>query len=360
MKIYSKRVRKLALAGVAAAGFCQPVAALAQATETADQAPTEDQASDGLADIIVTAQKRSENNQTTPIAISVLSDAALTDRHVQSLVDLGDGAIPSLRIAPFFSRPGALIINVRGIGVLSDSNQPARDQGVGVYVDGVYLGRAQGLGTALYDVENIEVLKGPQGTLFGRNTEGGAVSIVTKRPSGKFKMNTTFGVGNYGAYQASTHIDLPEAANISLKFDGVITYRGPFVSNPQPGALGFNSYDKRGLRFEALWKPARQFQRRLCLRHVLRRDQHAVSAVHLRRHRPSSDGDGGGDRCRVALPIFPTSSSRSRASFSPIGVPQQASVGITDGLRLGLDWDVAPKLTIKSITVLSPPDPEPV
>ena len=63
---------------------------------------------------------------------------------------------PSPKVAPFFSRPGALIVNIRGVGVLSDSNQPARDQGVGIYIDGVYQGRAQGLGSALCDIENMK------------------------------------------------------------------------------------------------------------------------------------------------------------------------------------------------------------
>jgi iron complex outermembrane receptor protein len=81
-----------------------------------------------LDEVVVTAEKRPQSLQKTPISISVLSGNDLVNRHVQSLTDLGDGAIPSLRVAPFFSRPGALIVNVRGVGVLSDSNQPARDQ----------------------------------------------------------------------------------------------------------------------------------------------------------------------------------------------------------------------------------------
>ncbi|HEY3694874.1 TonB-dependent receptor plug domain-containing protein [Phenylobacterium sp.] len=133
----------------------------------------------GLDEIVVTAQKRETKLQDTPISISALQSEDLVARHAQSLEDLGDGSIPSLRIAPFFARSPALTVGTRGIGALGDANQPARDQAVGVYVDGVYLGRAQGLGSALYDVERIEVLKGPQGTLFGRNTEGGAISIVT-------------------------------------------------------------------------------------------------------------------------------------------------------------------------------------
>ena len=205
------------------------LAAAEPASAAADAAAADDSANAPLGEIIVTAQKRSENLQSTPIAISVLKGDDLANRHVQSLLDLGDGAVPSLKVAPFFSRPGALIVNIRGVGVLGDSNQPARDQGVGVYIDGVYQGRAQGLGSALYDIENIEVLKGPQGTLFGRNTEGGAVNIVTKKPSGQFKLNATVGYGNYNSHKGEVHLDLPEFANISVKVDGILTTREAFV-----------------------------------------------------------------------------------------------------------------------------------
>src|SRR6185312_7986047 len=179
----------------------------------------------GLEEVVVSAQKRETNLQDTPIAISVLGGEDLSDRHVLSLDDLGDGTIPSLRVAPFFARNSALTIGMRGIGALGDANQPARDQAVGVYVDGIYLGRAQGLGSALYDVSRIEVLKGPQGTLFGRNTEGGAVSIVTKQPTGRFGVNAAAGFGDFGAYKAEAHVDLPELHDVSIKLDGLISKR---------------------------------------------------------------------------------------------------------------------------------------
>jgi iron complex outermembrane receptor protein len=92
-----------------------------------------------------------------------------------------------------------------------DANQPAREQGVGIYIDGVYLGRQHGLNAGLFDVERIEVLKGPQGTLFGRNTEGGALSIVSKAPTGEFGGRVTAGVGNLGAYNGDLHLDLPRS-----------------------------------------------------------------------------------------------------------------------------------------------------
>ena len=161
-------------AAVAAAGAADDAAAA--------QAPSSDPQ---IEEVVVTATKRETNLQDTPIAISVLNTKSLDDRHVQSLYDLADGAVPSLRVATFEARQSALTIGIRGIVPL-DANQPAREQGVGIYIDGIYLGRQHGLNAALFDVERIEVLKGPQGTLFGRNTEGGALSIVTKAPTGKF------------------------------------------------------------------------------------------------------------------------------------------------------------------------------
>jgi iron complex outermembrane receptor protein len=130
----------------------------AEASEAADA--SEAAAYDGANDIVVTATKRETNLQETPIAISVLGSEALKERHVQSIYDLADGGVPSLRVATFEARQSALTIGIRGIVPL-DANQPAREQGVGIYLDGVYLGRQHGLNAALFDLERIEVLKGP-------------------------------------------------------------------------------------------------------------------------------------------------------------------------------------------------------
>jgi iron complex outermembrane receptor protein len=288
-----------------------------------------------LDEVVVTAEKRPQSLQKTPISISVLSGNDLVNRHVQSLTDLGDGAIPSLRVAPFFSRPGALIVNVRGVGVLSDSNQPARDQGVGVYIDGVYMGRPQGLGAALYDIENIEVLKGPQGTLFGRNTEGGALNIVTKRPSGKFKMNTTVGAGNFGSYKAETHIDLPEFNNLSVKLDAIVSHRDGLVKNPLAGASDFNGYDKRGVHGEVMWKPSSDFTVDLSA------DTSYDATTTLYQQLLSA----GTNKLAAAAKI-----QDSRARTAVAGAPEQPSIGKSTGVRLNLEWQVAPSLMLKSIS----------
>lgn len=124
-RLFASSALALLLATPAFAADPDPAPEPAKTTAPDDQKTNAD---GSLNEVIVTAQKRPESLQKTPIAISVLSAEDLQNRHVQSLVDLQDGAIPSLRVAPFYSRNSALIMNIRGIGVLADSNQPARDQ----------------------------------------------------------------------------------------------------------------------------------------------------------------------------------------------------------------------------------------
>jgi len=315
------------LVAIVMAASTQAIAADAAAASAAE-APA-------LEEVVVTAQKRTENLQDTPISVSVLSARAMEDRHVQSLVDLGDGAIPSLKVAPFFSRPGALIMNVRGIGVLSDSNQPARDQGVGVYVDGVYMGRPQGLGSALYDIENIEVLKGPQGTLFGRNTEGGAVNIVTKKPSGKFKLSATAGIGNFGSYKSELHLDLPSFGDFAFKLDGVITAREGWVQNPLQSASDFGGFNKRGIHAGLLWTPSADFT----ADYAYDTSYDSTTTLYAQLLVP-------GPLKYAAISQVQT----SRASTASVGSPQQPSIGKTSGHRLTLDWKINDNMTLKSIS----------
>jgi iron complex outermembrane receptor protein len=239
--------------------LCALVMLGAGAAHAADAAPAPAGAAPatdntGLTEIVVTATKRATNLQKTPIAISVVSDEVIADRHVQSLLDLADGGVPSLRVATFEARQSALTVGIRGI-VPFDQNQTARDTGVGVYIDGVYLGRSQGLNAALFDVQRIEVLKGPQGTLFGRNTEGGAVSIVTRDPSGKFEGRVVAGVGNYGSHSVEGHIDLPGIPQYRHQARRYRAAPGSDRQNPLAGQAGWNQYERTGGRVSAKWTP---------------------------------------------------------------------------------------------------------
>ncbi|MBV1692592.1 TonB-dependent receptor [Novosphingobium sp. G106] len=316
----------------------------------------------GLNDIVVTATKRETNLQKTPIAINVVGAADIQKQHVQSLIDFAQGSIPSLRVATFEARQSALTVGIRGI-VPFDQNQTARDTGVGVYIDGVYLGRSQGLNAALFDVERIEVLKGPQGTLFGRNTEGGALSIVTKAPTGEFDGRVKAGVGNYGQYAGEAHLDLPEFANIAIKIDGVMQHQGATTRNPLVGQLGWNAYNRVGGRIQALWKPFEGLS--LDLSFDKAKDENTPFYSQLVNYNPQGrvvgvyNGAGvltsptTGLACSACIaPLSPlvVVSGDNRQKTAEIGVPQQYSVDRTQGFMGTLKYDIAPSIQLRSIT----------
>ena len=324
------------------------------AESAGDEAAAAEQDPDGLVPIVVTATKRETDLQSTPISIAVMSDEEMKKRHVQSMLDLADGAIPSLRVATFEARSSALTIGMRGIVPL-DANQPAREQGVGIYMDGVYLGRQHGLNAALLDVERIEVLKGPQGTLFGRNTEGGAVNIISRPPSGEFGGRASIGAGNYGSYSGSLHVDLPAIANIAFKVDAAIQHQDATVENPLPGAAGWNFFHRYGARIAARWRPTDTFTADIA--YDIGRDENTPFYSQLLNYNPTG---------RTVLPIsrpagsIPSGTIRAlppivvvsdkRMAVADIGVPQQPSVGKSQGIMGSLRWDATDAVELRSIT----------
>jgi iron complex outermembrane recepter protein len=316
--------------------------------------------------IVVTAFRRETFLQDTPISLGVINTDEIEKRHVQSLHDLADGAIPSLRIATYESRQTALTIGIRGI-VPGDANQPAREQGVGIYIDGVYLGRQHGLNSALFDVERIEVLKGPQGTLFGRNTEGGALSIVTRAPSGEFGGRIVAGAGAFGSYNSALHLDLPEYANISIKIDAVIDHQDATTSNPLPSELGWNYHHRYGARLAARWTPAPNFTADLAVDTA--NDENTPFYSQLLNFNPNGfpvatleEIAAAGNKLppgKIApLPPIVFVSGDHRMSDGDIGVPQQASIDKTEGVMAALNWQPADNLEIRSITAWRSVDSE--
>ncbi|MEP7008604.1 MAG: TonB-dependent receptor, partial [Sphingomonas bacterium] len=342
-----------------------PAAPVTEDAATAQPAAAEPQSTEGaqIQDIVVTATKRETNLQSTPIAISVMSSKSLADRHVQSLYDLADGGVPSLRVATFEARQSALTIGIRGIVPL-DANQPAREQGVGIYIDGVYLGRQHGLNAGLFDIERIEVLKGPQGTLFGRNTEGGALSIVAKAPSGKFEGRFNAGVGSYGARTLDGHLDLPEVAGFSLKLDGIIQHQDETTRNPLPGSVGWNYYDRKGFRAALRWKPTDSITNDFS--YDVAEDKNTPFYSQLLNYNPNSCVAGtqaASPACVLPGTAFTSLSGTvrsvlpgvavngaTRMGTADIGVPQQVSIDKTHGFTNTFKWKIAPEIELRSIT----------
>jgi iron complex outermembrane recepter protein len=175
-----------------------------------------------LDEVIVTAQKTSENLQTVPLAITALSGDFLDRSKVEGFVDL-KSRVPSLAYDEF--APGQPRYYIRGIGNINKSS--GVDPGVAIFVDDVYMGRPSMTSTDFTDLDRVEVLRGPQGTLFGRNATGGAVSFFTRKPDrvGRFDGQVT--TGNYGLYGASAVVGGPLADGISVKLGATArTHKG--------------------------------------------------------------------------------------------------------------------------------------
>jgi iron complex outermembrane receptor protein len=232
-----------------------PALATAQVASTA----AGDGAEGGLEEIVVTAQKRAENLQQVPFAVSAYSSAAIEQRGVTGLASLFQTPPPGVVMQPFAGSQSLLIIDMRGV-TNADPGQATTELGTAVYIDDVYLGRGQGLGAELADPERIEVLRGPQGTLFGRNAEGGAIRIVTKKPTGELSGNGKITIGNYGQRRYEAHLNLPAVAGFAIKFDYLNSQHDGYTKNgPRDAKLArqedFAAYDAEGYRASVRWQP---------------------------------------------------------------------------------------------------------
>jgi outer membrane receptor protein involved in Fe transport len=219
-----------------------PTQAQAQAQAQVQSAPAEAADSSALQEIVVTAQKRSENAQSVPIAISAFTSSALGERGVGDVSQLSAMA-PNINLdagTPFSGSTAVLSAYIRGIG--SDDFAFNIDPGVGVYLDGVYLARTVGANQDLLDVARVEILKGPQGTLFGRNTIGGAISIVTADPGKEFKAKGDVTTGSYGLLQARGSFTLPITESLSSMLTFGVKSRDGFLKRlPYPDQRASNA-----------------------------------------------------------------------------------------------------------------------
>ena len=197
---------------------CSALVAAAMATSAAAQAAGDPGST--LSEIIVTAQKREQSLQDVPIAITAVNQEALKANRIVNVTDLSNVA-PGLTVRNTAGSAQQAAITIRG--EISLGGGAVQDKAVPIYLDGVYIGAALGHSFDLPTLERIEVLRGPQGTLFGRNSTAGAISIVTRNPPGEFGLRQELTVGNYEQFRTVTRIDTPAwgpiAASISYVHD---------------------------------------------------------------------------------------------------------------------------------------------
>ena len=207
--------------------------------------------------VVVTAQKRAEDLQETPIAITALSESDIENRGVSSLVDL-HVAVPGIAGYEAPSSRGNIAFNIRGISS-GNPNSVSADPANALYVDGVYLGKAAGNGVDAFDLERIEVLRGPQGTLYGRNSTGGAINLITRKPGAEFGARLKATAGDYGYQALSGRFDLPLADRFNVALSGYGRERDALYDNTRAGGAGFENLNRHGLRLTAFFDAADNF-----------------------------------------------------------------------------------------------------
>ncbi|KLE33982.1 TonB-dependent receptor [Aurantiacibacter luteus] len=272
--------RCVVLSGTALAALTSapPAAAQVNPADTgasAEEARQNEQAGDV---ILVTARRREESLQDTPIAISAFSAETLEDRQIVQTSDL-ERITPSLQFKPAGQLSGnsaSSVVFIRGIGQLDPT--AAVDPGVGIYIDEVYVGRAAGGTIEFGDIASVEVLRGPQGTLFGRNTIGGAILVRTREPEfGEFSGRARMRFGQYDLFEGFAALNVPLGDTLAARISGGIRERQGYV---------IREFDNRDLGNESVrsgnaalrWEPSPAFEVNLRADYT-RRDENGAPFV---------------------------------------------------------------------------------
>ena len=237
-------------------GACASTLVHAQASGSSP-APAATQAeapAEGVPDIIVTAEKRSTSLQRTPISVTAVSGDQLQQQQVHTLVDV-QVLIPGVKIG---ENNGYAQITVRGVGV--SGFHPASDSAVAVNVDDVYIARPIAQLTSMFDVSSLEVLRGPQGTLYGRNATAGAVNITTARPTAEWSGFGRIAYGNFNALNIEGAVGGPIAGDTLLvRVAGFVDRNDGRAKNLVTGN-GVDDRDARGVRGTLVFAPDPSFK----------------------------------------------------------------------------------------------------
>ncbi|MEH6516348.1 MAG: TonB-dependent receptor [Halioglobus sp.] len=208
-----------------------------------------------LEEIIVTAQKREQSLEDVPISVSALDGDVIQQNGMSQIKDLSI-MVPNLNIG---ESPGEYTINIRGIG--SATSNRAFEQSVGLYVDGVYTGRSKQFQAPFLDVARVEVVRGPQGVLFGKNSNAGAVSVTSNRPTSELagKVRASYEVENSG-WGVEGLINFPITDDLAVRIAAMSEEQGDFIDNSAPGGGNGGDKDLDAIKASILWTPTDALQ----------------------------------------------------------------------------------------------------
>ncbi|WP_105102404.1 TonB-dependent receptor [Microbulbifer pacificus] len=208
-----------------------------------------------LEEVEVVASKRRTNLQRTPMTVTAVSGSTLEEHHIDSLEQLA-AEVPSLQVARNGDHTTSLLY-LRGVG--SDNHTEAGDSGVATHVDGIFSSRVQGTAALLYDLDRVEVLRGPQGTLFGRNSTGGVINYHTARPQAEWSSDVSVTLGSYRQRKLDVVTNAPVADNWSLRWAAVAEHVDSYLDYAEGSAWArradrYNNTDLFSHRLSSAWR----------------------------------------------------------------------------------------------------------
>jgi len=327
-------VRSVQACAAAAAAICAVPAVLAQ------EAPAAKPVYSGLEEITVTARRRDEALQDVPIAVSAFSSEELHMLQAEDLSAL-QGSVPNLNLVQGRGSATSANVYIRGIGQ-PDALQTF-DPAVGVYLDDVFISRIQGALFNLYDVERVEVLRGPQGTLYGKNTIAGAIRLISKKPTDQLSGNFELGYGDYDRIDAKAYVGGPVTDTFGASFAGLYSTRDGIVEDPSTGRK-YNDIDTKAGRVILQFDPTDRFDVNLAFDYTRQRNAlnlGRAEAPLIQVYLPAGSG------IRVLQPA-PTGEWEFKGSTSFKDGEGQALDHA--GVALTLGWDVSEAWRFKSIT----------
>lgn len=289
-------------------------------------APAIAQDDGGLEEIVVTAQRKSESLQDTPISIVAFSSTTLENKGIAGLSDL-QTQVPNLQLTPFPNNATSPRVYIRGIG--NNSDHHTQDPSVAVYVDGVYMARSQGLATEVADLERIEVLRGPQGSLYGRNATGGAINFITSAPKlGEWGLKQNLTVGNLDQFKSRTMINIPVGEKLAAQLSYMRSSRHGVTENLGTGVKRFGDQDRTAYRAALRWQPTET----LDLRYTYDRTEIDDTPAHA-----------------ASVSFYPTQTPRPKQG-SPLVRDLKANDIVSQGHALTATLDLSDNAQLKSIT----------
>ena len=294
-----------------------------------------------LEEVTVVAQRVEESAQDTPVSLVSFNNSELETLGIASIADLR-AQVPNFLVDQFPSSNQTLRLFIRGVGVADV--QITQDPAVGVYLNGVYLARSTGLATEVADLERIEVLRGPQGTLYGRNTTGGALNLITLKPDpGALAFRQTLGTGNRDRFRSRTSLNLPLGERQAIKLAAIYDRADGFIKNGGPGG-GFGDRSAEGYRLDWRWLPTGSLSVDYAW-DKSRIESHNYTPQAVRRSVPTGTP---ADTAILSSQRFVRYGS-DRFSQLATSVPLSPNDTDIEGHALTLEWQL-PALTLKSIS----------